>query len=75
MWRQAVYLRNLISSFLVSLSVTIFEVVTLTSTPSTMNFLVFFNVFFCRLVSWHDKMEAIDAVYIHIVSVVFFSGR
>lgn len=40
------YLRNLISSFLVSLSVMILDVVTLTSTPSTMNFRVFFNVFF-----------------------------
>lgn len=45
-------LRNLISSFFVSLSVTIFDVVTLTSTPSTMNFRVFFSVFFCRLMSW-----------------------
>lgn len=39
------YLRNLISSFLVSLSVMIFDVVTLTSTPSTMNLRVFFSVF------------------------------
>lgn len=46
------YLKNRISSFLVSLSVTIFDVVTLTSTPSTRNLRVFFRVFFCRLMSW-----------------------
>lgn len=40
------YLRNLISSFLASLSLMIFDVVTLTSTPSTMNLRVFFSVFF-----------------------------
>lgn len=43
--------RNLISSLLVSLSVMIFDVVTLTSTPSTMNLRVFFRVFFCLLLS------------------------
>ena len=40
------YLRKRSSSLLVSLSVMILEVVTLTSTPSTMNLRVFFMVFF-----------------------------
>lgn len=51
--KQTPHLRNLISSFLASLSVTIFEVVTLTSTPSTMNLRVFFRVFFCRFDSFN----------------------
>lgn len=49
------YLRNLISSFFVSLSVMIFDVVTLTSTPSTMNLRVFFSVFFWRLMTKGKK--------------------
>jgi len=48
---EKAYRRNLISSLLESFSVTIFDVVTLTSTPSTTNFRVFFKVFFCLLVS------------------------
>lgn len=62
---QRAYLRNLISSFLVSLSVMIFDVVTLTSTPSTMNLRVFFNVFLWRFVSWknteHDEYKGTTA--------------
>lgn len=49
---SSTHLRNRNSSVLESLSVTIFDVVTLTSTPSTTNLRVFFNVFFCLLVSW-----------------------
>lgn len=57
------YLRNLISSFFVSLSVMIFDVVTLTSTPSTMNLRVFFNVFFWRLMTRIKEEKRHDSLH------------